>query len=156
MHTYHHEPTGIRFHYNSDLSGNVRIVVPSDGAKTCHIVEIPADVLSRFICNVMFDTEEMIAGLDRIRDWLNKHTPRASGKTTSPQYVKPGIRFEFEVGDKVVLTFSEERGSTGTVTELLEQFVPVAGKHCPYIDVRLDRDGSQTGPIPITCVKALS
>lgn len=73
-HTYHDKETGVRFHYNSDLSGDVRVVIPTEGAKTCHTVEIPADVLSRFVLHAMIDAEETLAWLDKMRDWLNQHT----------------------------------------------------------------------------------
>ena len=93
MHTYHDEPTGIRFHYNSDLSGDVSISVPAGkGTKTHHMVEIPADALSRFVCHAMFDSEEMIAGLDRIRDWLNRHTNVVSGPVPDMPVVWPDDR----------------------------------------------------------------
>lgn len=85
MHTYHHEPTGIRFHYNSDLSGDITVTVPAKGTKSYHTVEIPAEALTGFVCSVMFDTEELIAGIDRIRDWLNSHTNVVSGPVPPPE-----------------------------------------------------------------------
>jgi len=146
-HTYHDEVTGIRFHYNSDLSGDVEIVFPNNKSLTTHI---PGEALSRFALHAMIDPEETLAWLDRMREWLNRHTNVTPGPVP---YVKPEIKFEFEVGDRVFLTFSEARGETGTVTELLERFVPIAGKHMPYVDVKLDKDGTQTGPMPVTCVQ---
>lgn len=153
------DKTGITFHYNSDLSGGVEIVVPpnnphGDGTS----IAIEADVLSRFIFHAMMDPEETLAWLDKIREWVNQHTNAVmqyrAERALVPPYVKPKIEFGLEVGDRVFLTFSEARGETGVVTELLEQFVPVAGKHRPYVDVKLDKDGSQTGPMPVTCVQA--
>lgn len=44
MHTYVHEPTGVRFHHNPDLSGNVCLKTP-DGAAG----DIPASALLAFI-----------------------------------------------------------------------------------------------------------
>ena len=70
-HTYHDEATGIRFHYNSDLSGDVEIVFPNNESLTTHL---PAPALSRFIFHAMIDPEETLAWLDRIRDWINRHT----------------------------------------------------------------------------------
>ena len=91
MHTYHDEPTGVRFHYNSDLSGDVSISIPAGkGTKTHHTVEIPAEALSRFIYYVMLDLEEVSGWLDRFRDWLNKHTNAVPGPAPAPpQFVWP-------------------------------------------------------------------
>jgi len=73
-HTYEDE-TGIIFHYNSDLSGGVTIVVPpnnphGDGTE----ISIEADVLSRFVFHAMMDPEETLAWLDKVREWVNRHT----------------------------------------------------------------------------------
>jgi hypothetical protein len=59
------------------------------------------------------------------------------------------IEYKFKQWDKVVLTFSEAKGETGVVTDY--------GLHdrgdgtFEYINVKLDKDGTQTGAIPATC-----
>lgn len=157
-HTYKDE-SGVVFIFNSDLSGDVTIRVLSEGsARTYRTVEIPADALSRFLCLHFFDTEEMIDQLDRLKEWLTKHTNavtryRADVSTLGP--ITPNIdpsRYKFAPGDKVFLTFSEANGETGVVTDVGRH--PSEGGSYEYADVKLDKDGTQTGPLPVTCVRA--
>lgn len=54
-----------------------------------------------------------------------------------------------QVDDKVFLTFSEARGRTGVVTDVGRD----VDRGYDYADVRLDDDGTQTGPLPVTCVR---
>lgn len=68
-HTYHDEESGLRFHYNSDLSGDVDITAP--GKET---VTIPGEALGRFFALTLFDVEEFVGWLDRIKEWLTKHS----------------------------------------------------------------------------------
>ena len=51
-------------------------------------------------------------------------------------------------GDRVMLTFKEAEGATGVVAE-------IGCKGYDYADVRLDVDGTRTGPLPLTCVMKL-
>ena len=74
MHTYE-DKTGIIFHYNSDLSGGITIVVPpnnphGDGTQ----MSIEADALSRFFCHAMFDAEEFLTWIDQVKEWLMRHS----------------------------------------------------------------------------------
>jgi len=155
-HTYKDE-TGIIFHYNSDLSGGVEIVVPpnnphGDGTS----ISIEADVLSRFVFHAMMDPEETLTWLENIRDWINRHTnavtqyreERTLGLTTPN--TDPS-RYKFAPGDKVFLTFAEANGETGMVTNVGHH--SSGGGSYEYADVNLDKDGTQTGPLPVTCVR---
>jgi hypothetical protein len=162
-HTYHDEPTGVRFHYNSDLSGDVSVSIPAGkGTKTHHTVEIPAEALSRFIYYVMLDLEEVSGWLDRFRDWLNKHTNAVSGPVEPPPGIEvngervsvdvPQHKFKFEIGDQVFLTFKEAEGDTGEVIDTGFQARSWDGGRYEYANVRLDRDGTETGPMPVTCI----
>lgn len=66
---------------------------------------------------------------------------------------KPSDRQElsYEVGDRVFLTFSEARGDLGTVTDTGTHTGSGGAKSYEYVNVKLD-NGTQTGPMPITCV----
>lgn len=154
-HTYKDE-TGITFLFNSDLSGDVTIRVPTEkGSKAYMSVGVPADALSRFFCHAVLDPREMLDCLDNLREWLNKYTnavtqyreERALGPITVN--IDPS-RYKFALGDKVFLTFTEAAGETGVVTDVGR--VPSCGGSYEYADVHLDKDGTQTGPLPITCV----
>ena len=72
-HTYTDEETGVIFHYNSDFSGDVSIVVPPGAMGDGTEVTIPADALSRFILLCRFNSEEVIASLRPVWEWLMKH-----------------------------------------------------------------------------------
>ena len=181
-HTYHDEPTGIRFHYNSDLSGDVEIGFPNNESLTTHI---PGEALSRFFLHAVLDPEEMLAWLDDVRDWVTRHTNVVPGPVPPPkpfrwppekrcetcegmpddcypdppdsggcEYHKPKKvergEFKFAVGEPVFLTFSEANGETGVVTDVGYNTTG-AGRY-EYADVKLDKDGTQTGPLPVTCV----
>lgn len=152
-HTYKDE-SGVIFIFNSDLSGDVTIRVPTS-AKAYHSVEIPADALSRFIFHAMIDPEETLTWLDTMRDWINQHTNAVSQfrkeRTLGP--ITPcADGYKFAIGDKVFLTFSEANGETGVVTDVGRH--PSGNGSYEYADVKLDKDGSQTGPMPVTCVCA--
>lgn len=160
-HTYKDEKTGVVFIYNSDLSGNITLRVPTS-AKTFHTVEFPADALSRFVLHAMIDAEETLAWLDKMKNWLNQHTNAVAmyreGHASKPVFVGPEAevcvaehQYKFKVGDKVFLTFSEANGETGVITDV--GFSHGKGNRYEYADVKLDKDGSRTGPMPVTCVK---
>jgi hypothetical protein len=149
------DKTGIIFHYNSDLSGGVEIVVPpnnphGDGTS----ISIEADVLSRFITHTMFDAEETLAWIDKMRDWINRHT-FAGANYREEHSLGPIIPcadgYKFKPGERVFLTFSEANGETGIVTDVGRW--PSGNSSYEYADVKLDKDGTQTGPLPVTCVR---
>lgn len=66
-HTYKDRDTGVVFIYNSDLSGDVEITLP-----TGERVQVPGDALSNFWAAV-FNTEDVREGLMNIMEWLRKH-----------------------------------------------------------------------------------
>jgi len=158
-HTYEDE-TGIIFHYNSDLSGGITIVVPpnnphGDGTE----ISIEADVLSRFVFHAMMDPEETLAWLDKVREWITHHTNVVAGPTRVPVCSGPNgtvfaeeYQFKFKLGDKVFLTFKEAEGDTGEVIDVGFQVRSWDGGRYEYANVRLDRDGTETGPMPVTCI----
>jgi len=63
-HTYKDAETGIIFHYNSDLSGDVSINIPGRQTK-----KVPGEALRRFIMQLAV-REEMLEDLTRFVRWL--------------------------------------------------------------------------------------
>jgi len=60
-------------------------------------------------------------------------------------------KFKFSVGDRVFLTFAEARGETGVIADVGWRSRS-DGEMYEYADVRVDKDGSRSGPLPVTCV----
>lgn len=72
-------------------------------------------------------------------------------ETQVPKPIFEGSQFKFKIEDTVFLTSSEAQGETGVVTDV--GFQPSTGAQGDeYVNVRLDKDGSETGPMPVTCV----
>lgn len=84
-HTYKDEETGVIFHYDSDFSGDVSIVIPPGAMGDGTEVTIPADSLSRFLFRCYFDSEEVTESLKRLWDWFVKHDNCA----THPRPIEP-------------------------------------------------------------------
>jgi len=146
MHTYKDKETGILFHYNSDLSGWIDIVRPPEAEGDGTQLSIPAEALSRFFLYAALDTEDLRDWMDRVTEWLNRHTNASPASAPVPKPVVVGTTLV--AGDRVELTFKEAAGETGTVIEVGET-------DYKYANVRLDRDGTETGPLPLTLVRRI-
>lgn len=83
-HTYEDRETGVRFHYNSDLSGDIAITCP--GKET---LDVPAEALSRFLSLVVLDSEEIVEWLDKVKEWINRHSYAGAGEDEVPTLVRP-------------------------------------------------------------------
>jgi hypothetical protein len=95
-HTYRDPETGVVFHYNSDLSGEVGVCLP-DGTSQ----GVSGDALRRFIMHAILPADDVLDNLGEVLAWFRE----MAGSPESPSYPEeplPKVPTEQEVTDLAI------------------------------------------------------